>query len=138
MDTFAKEMNITLEKAPPMHPSANPAETLMKSVGKTMKIAAYNHVPEKKALSELLSNYRDTPHPSTCIAPAAMMFRDSHQTTFPRMPVSEEAVKLPREQDLNTKYSREKKINASKYCVSSDFKGDNVLLRNFEKSSKLI
>ena len=48
MDTFAKERNITLEKTPPMHPSANPAETFMKSVRKTMKRAAYNHVPEKK------------------------------------------------------------------------------------------
>ena len=65
------------------------------------------------------------------------MFRDSHQTTFPRMPVSEEAVKLARERDLNTKHSREEKIYASKYRLSSDFKkGDNVLLRNFEKRSK--
>ena len=68
MDTFSKERNITLEKTPPMHPSANPAETFMKLVGKTIKIAAYNRVPEKKALPQLLSNYRDTPHPSACIA----------------------------------------------------------------------
>ena len=106
MGTFAKERNITLEKTPPMHLSANLTETFMKSVGKTMKIAAYNHVPEKKALSHLLSNYRDTPHPSTCIAPAAMMFRVSHQITFPRMPVSEEAVNFAREQNLNTKHRR--------------------------------
>ena len=104
MDTFAKERNITLEKTPPMHPFANPAETFMKSVGKTMKIAAYNHVPEKEELSKLLSNYRDTPHPSACMAPAAMIFRDSHQTVFPKMPVSEEAIKLARERDLNTKH----------------------------------
>ena len=65
------------------------------------------------------------------------MLGDSHQTTFPRMSVSEEAVKLTRERDLNTKHSRKEKIKASTYCVSSDFKkGDNVLLRNFEKSSK--
>ena len=50
MGTFAKERNITMEKTPPLHPSANPAETFTKSVGKTMKIAAYNHIPEKKAL----------------------------------------------------------------------------------------
>ena len=68
MDTFSKERNITLEKTPPMHPSANPAETFMKLVGKAMEIAAYNRVPEKKSQSQLLSNYRDTPHLSTCIA----------------------------------------------------------------------
>ena len=93
---------------------------------------AYDLVLEKKALSQLLSNYRDTPHPSTCIALAVMMFRDSHQTTFPRMPVSEEAVKIARERDLKNKHSREEKISAPEYGVSSDFKkGDNVLLRNF-------
>ena len=65
-----------------------------------------------------------------------MMFRDSHQTTFQTMPVSGEAVKLDRERDLNTKHSREENINASKDRVSSDFKKeDNVLFRNFEKSS---
>ena len=135
MDTFARESNIILMKTPPMHPSTNPAETFMKSVRKTMKIPAYNRVPKKKALPQLLSNYHDTPHRSTCIAPAAMILRNSHQTTFPRMPVSEEAVRRAREWDLNTKHSREEKINASKYRVSSYFKkGDNILLCNFEKA----
>ena len=68
MDTFSKERNITPEQTPPMHPSANPEETFMRLVGKTVKIAAYNRVPEKKALSQVLSNYCDTPHPSACIA----------------------------------------------------------------------
>ena len=137
MDTFAKERNVTLEKTPSTSaPICKSCRSLHEISWKPMKIAAYNHVPEKKALSQLSSNYLDTPHPSTCIAPAAMMFGDSHQTTFPRMPVSGEAVKLAREQDLNTKHSTEEKIKASKYHVSSDFKkGDNVLLRNFAKSS---
>lgn len=85
MDSFCEKRNIEMEKTPPMHPSANPVETFMRGVGKTMKIAKQNHVNEKDALSQLLSNYRDTPHPATGVPPAAMLFRDNPQTSiFPR------------------------------------------------------
>ena len=41
MNKFAEECNIKLEKIPPLHPSANPVETFMRPLGKTMKIANY-------------------------------------------------------------------------------------------------
>ena len=37
----------------------------MKPVGKTMKIARHNKVPERQALQQLLTKYRDTAHPVT-------------------------------------------------------------------------
>ena len=84
MNNFCKSRNIDMEKIPPLHPSANPAETFMKSVGKTMKIAKQHNISEKEALAQLLSNYRDTPHPSTGVTPNDMMFRDPPQSAFPR------------------------------------------------------
>ena len=42
MTKFADERNIKLQKIPPLHPQANPAETFMKPLGKTMKIAHQN------------------------------------------------------------------------------------------------
>ena len=54
METFAQKRDIHLKKIPPLHPSANPVETFMKPLGKTMKIAHYNRSSEKEALNHLL------------------------------------------------------------------------------------
>ena len=78
MENFANQRDINLEKIPPLHPSANPVETFMRPIGKTMKIAHHKGQNEKVALQHLLQNYRDTPHPSTGVPPAAMLFRDAH------------------------------------------------------------
>ena len=53
MDDFCRSRNINMEKIPPLHPSANPAETFMKFVGKTMKIASHNKSGETGALTNL-------------------------------------------------------------------------------------
>ena len=137
MDTFCHSRNIHMEKIPPLHPSANPAETFMKSVGKTMKIAARNKKGEAEALTQLLSNYRDTPHPATGLTPNDMFFRNSPQTIFPRRTISEHAVHEARTRDANSKHTRQEKINSNKYRCRSTFQvGDEVLIRNYEKTSK--
>lgn len=84
MSQFAAKRNIELQKIPPLHPSANPAECFMRPLGKAMKIAHYNKAPESEALQKLLTNYRDTPHPATGVSPSAMMFRDGQSSQFPR------------------------------------------------------
>ena len=145
MEQFTKKRNINVQKIPPCHPSSNTVETFMKPLGKAMKIANHNKTSEKEALSMLLSNYRDTPHPSTGIEPAAsmlqhpssMIFRDAHQSVFPRQPVSENGTKSAREHDEQIKQARGSKINSIKYRISSRFKiGDSVLLRNYKRFSK--
>lgn len=62
MQNFTKSKNIAMQTIAPLHPSSNPVETLMRPLGKTMKVADLHHQPEKKALEEFLQNYRDTPH----------------------------------------------------------------------------
>ena len=47
MRQFCEARNIKMEKIPLLHPLANPAETFMKSVGKTMKIASQHKTSEK-------------------------------------------------------------------------------------------
>jgi hypothetical protein len=62
MEKFANKRDIKLKKTPPLHPQSNPVETFMKPLGKTMKIAIQNNTREDTALTQLLHNYRDTPH----------------------------------------------------------------------------
>ena len=52
-----------------------------------MKIAHMNKENEKDNLELLLNNYRDTPHPTTGLTPASMLFRDDKCSTFPRKSV---------------------------------------------------
>ena len=102
-----------------------------------MKIAQQERNSEKDALKQLLDNYRDAPHPSTGISPAAMMFRDNQQSIIPRLEVNDEQIWSAKKQDELMKHEREDKVNSSKYRKSSDmFAGDIVMIRNYKKHSK--
>lgn len=81
----------------------------MKSVGKTVKIARQNGIDSNTALAQLLSNYRDSPHPATGLTPNDMMFRHPPQSTFPRKqtPVNEEQITRARERDRKMKLDRQ-------------------------------
>lgn len=136
MQTFADRRSINLQKTPPLHPSSNPVETFMKPLGKAMKIGHKNKTPENQIISNLLENYRDTPHPSTGLPPNAMLFRDQPQTQFPRRKISDDAVQKARIQDKMIKETRTEQINESKYKQSSMVEvGDHVLMRN-KRTSK--
>ena len=94
---------------------------------------------KKEALQQLLTNYRDTPHPATGLAPSSMLFRDSPRSTFPkfRTAASDKDIEVARFRDATLKAAREKKVNSSKYKSPSHFIiGDLVLIRNFNKRSK--
>ena len=137
MTAFAGKRGIKLEKTPPYHPSANPVESFMRPLGKAMKIAHHSSIPEKEALNTLLGNYRDTPHPATGLPPSAMIFRDAVNTSFPRQPVSDDAIKLARERDVLQKQQYESKVNESKFKRNADLRvGDAVIIRNYRKQRK--
>jgi len=61
IEEFSKGRDVKHIKTFPYHPQANPAETFMKPLGKSMKIAHYNKQDKSEALNQLLSNYRATP-----------------------------------------------------------------------------
>ena len=107
MEAFARNRDIQLKKTPPLHPSDNPVETFMTKLGKTMKIAQSHRSSEKEALSDLLTNYRDTPHPTTDVTPAAMLFRDGAKSTFPRRAISAEQAEA-RDDEVEIKQDRQK------------------------------
>ena len=67
---FCQKHSINMQKIPPLHLSLNPAETFMKPLGKTMKIAHKNDTTEKKALEQILQICRDTQHPAAPVTPA--------------------------------------------------------------------
>ena len=137
MKAFTDSRGIEQTKIPPGHPSSNNVETVMKPLGKAMKIGFSQKQSEKDSLQQFLQNFRDTPHPSTGISPSAMLFRDGVRTNLPRAHCSDEDVTDARQNDRDTKDLRKEKFNASRHTKPSEFfMGEQVLVRNFYKKSK--
>ena len=137
MKQFTDNHDITQRFSTPYFPSQNPAETFMKTIGKTMKINQHSKISETKALREALTTYRQTPHPATGIPPSNMMFRDGIRSGFPRKQLSDDDIEEARRIDENEKKFRQEKINASKYRKESPIvPGDVVLVRNMTRKSK--
>ena len=76
MLNFTSKHDIKQVKILPNHPSANNEGTVMKPLGKATKIGYLHNKNEAERLNLSLVNYRDTPHLSTGVAPAFVLFRD--------------------------------------------------------------
>ena len=109
MKEFNESHGTTARFSTPHFPSQNPAETFMKTIGKTMKINRHTDRNESKALREALKTYRQTPHPATGIPPASMMFRDGLNHKFPRKGSTEQDVENAKELDTQKNQNDKKK-----------------------------
>ena len=100
---FATNRNIDQVKTPPRHPAANNVETVMKPLGKAMKIGNMQNLPEQEALSAFLTFYRDTPHVSTEVLPAHMLFRDGYRNNLPHQQRPDDKIREARQTDSDIK-----------------------------------
>ena len=137
-DEFSASTGIEHIRTFPYHPQANPAETFMKPLGKSMKIAHYNHRDKQLALNQLLSNYRATPHTATGIPPGDMLFRSGYRSGFPETrPVTDEQAEQGRQRDITQRSERTAKLNQSTHRKDDDLQiGDLVFTRYNNRSSK--
>ena len=109
----------------------------MKPFGKTMKTATISGVPQDKALSSLLANYRSTPHVSTKEAPGNMLLRGGFRTHFPQTPISEADFAAAKDRDRTSKQERQDATNSSPRRTPHGIKvGDMVLNFNHNRKSK--
>ena len=83
---FATNRNIDQVKTPPGHPAANNVETVMKPLGKAMKIGNMQNLPEQETLNAFLTPYKDTCHVSTGVLPTHMPFWDGYRNNLPTDP----------------------------------------------------
>ena len=103
MTKFAKNRNIELVETSPGHPAANNVETVMKPLGKAMKIGNMQNLPEQEALSAFLTFYTDTPHVSTGVLPAHMLFRDGYRNNLPHQQRPDDKIREARQTDSDIK-----------------------------------
>ena len=135
---YSRERGIKHKKVYEYHPQANPVETLMKPLGKAVKIANYTGISPDKAVKDFIQGYRDTPHTSLHETPGNIMFRHGYRTQLPRLsPISEERVAGMRKKDLLQKRERADKFNSSRKTTKAKLKkGDIVIIAKKDRKSK--
>ncbi|KAK0148838.1 hypothetical protein N1851_010749 [Merluccius polli] len=85
---FATYLGFKHRKITPLWPQANAeAERFMRTLGKTIRAACVDGHPWKQTLYAFLRNYRATPHCSTGIAPADVLFGRPLRIKLPESPL---------------------------------------------------
>ena len=136
-ENLTSKRDIKQVKIPPGHLSTINVDTVTKPLGKAMKIGHFQNRNETETLNSFLVNYRDTPHLSTGVAPAHMIFRDEYRSNLPHKSISEEIVVSARDTDNCIKTRRKLDYNSLQNVRPCNFEiGDNVLVTNYKKSTK--
>lgn len=125
----------------PIWPQANgEAERFMKPL---KKIAQTANIENKNWISELhnfLFSYRNTPHSSTKVAPAAMMFNRNPNFNIPQLTSKVNIEDLQQKTDANDRMIKERNklyMDAKRHASDSQISlGDSVLVRQ-PKRNKL-
>lgn len=140
-EEFCRHFGIKNRKITPVHPQANgQRENFMRNIYKIIRNSFLNARDSQLELQDFLRNYRSTPHSSTGIPPAELLFQKANTSRLPK-PVSKEnelhssALKQALTNDERSKAKMKKysdnKRKAIKHSLSI---GDTVLIhQNFNK-----
>lgn len=81
---FSEYLGFSHRKITPCWPQANGiVERFMRTLGKRIKAANLEHTPLKQSLYKFLRNYRNTPHSTTNVAPAHLLFGRTPRIRIP-------------------------------------------------------
>ena len=104
---FANHLDFKHQKVAPYWSQANgKAEKFMRVIGKTLQTTQITGRPLQQELTDTLRNYRATPHCTTGITPAALLFGLSFKVKFPETRSSTRDGSL-----LDRDYQKKEKIN---------------------------
>ena len=140
MKTYAAEMGISLTPVAPKDPQGNGfAENFVKSLCKMVHIAIIEDKDPKTELYTFLLHYRATPHGTTGVSPAEMLFGRRLQTKLPQIHVQEETEekKMIRERhdkkrlDQKKYFDKRHKVQEKKVSF-----GDKVMVKQQKSTTK--
>lgn len=134
---YMQNNGIKHQKITPLWPQANgEAESFMKPITKAIRSAQAEKRDWRKDLYRFLLNYRATPHSSTGISPAELLFNRKLSTKLPEV-VEEEATadKELRAKDTEAKQKMkeqaDKRVRAQQSSIAT---GDKVLVRQKKRN----
>ena len=133
---FAGEMGFYHHRVTPEHPRANgEAESFMKVLNKTEKIARTEKKSSFTAIQNMLMGYRSTPHPATGFPPYEALMKRSVRTILDRVPNQKPKLKSM-DKHINQRDAEYKKRrnDQRRYPVTKSYKyqvGDKVLVKAY-------
>ena len=136
VNEFLKLHNIKHRKITPLWPRANAiCERFMRSLNRVMKNASVYGTNWRDELDVFLSSYRATPHDSTGVAPAKLMFKTSSTTC--NLPLFRTNNKMDNEIEAKARHNDMKAKQTMKHNMDKKLrvkphdltKGDNVYIR---------
>ena len=131
--SFMEECGIKHQRITPLWPQANSeAERFMKPLTKAVRSAHMNGRDWRKELYMFLLNYRATPHATTGVSPANLLFNRAINTKLPQSPPDSKSDKdsVVRERDSNAKAKMKAYADKKRRAQQSEIKvGDMVLMK---------
>jgi transposase InsO family protein len=131
---FAKQLGFEHRKVTPLNPEANgAAERVMGTINKAIRCAGVEKVNWKNTVSQMLRNYRATPHSATGISPDFFMTYKDQYDKIPTLRNEcdvEQLQAIAEKNDAKAKMSYKKYADLRKHAKSPSFKiGDPVMLK---------
>ena len=139
-DDYLTDRGIEHRRSPPLWPQANgEVERQNRTLLKSLKIAQIEKKAWREELPKLLLAYRATPHSSTGMTPASLMFGREVRTKLPELrrdkAAGDEAI---RDRDWNRKQSSKAQQDQKRGAMPNTIcPGDRVLLKDTKSTGKL-
>ena len=134
---FADDLGFKHRKVTPKWARVNgEVERFVCTMKKVTKTAKVEHKNYRRELNRLLRNYRATPHSTTRIAPAIVLFGRPTKTKLPELttPCSDPEI---RERDQTAKVKMKEHADNKRYVMPSNAKeGDTVLVKRDDSNKK--
>ena len=138
MENYVADKGFYHRRVTPLWPQANSqAENIMKILEKIIRVAVLEKKNVKQEIHRFLLNYRATPHPSTGVSPAELIFQGrQYRTKLPEVlrTYNDDTI---RRKDKEAKEKMKQYADRKRYVKYSDLTvGDLVLVR--QKRTKKI
>ena len=129
--TFFKTNSIQHRTSTPLWPQANgEVERQNRSLFKTLKIAQAEKKDLKVEMTKFLTAYRTTPHSSTGVSPAKLLFNREIRSKIPELPKCEYIDSEARDRDAEMKQKRTDYADERRGAQENSLvPGDQVLVK---------
>ncbi|CAB3999022.1 Neural cell adhesion molecule 1, partial [Paramuricea clavata] len=139
-EDFLTESGIQHRKSPPLWPQANgEVERENRTLLKSLKVAHVENKKWKDELNKFLLAYRTTPHSTTGVSPAFMMFGRELTTKLPELRPDKNILNESiRDRDWNKEVAGKEYADKHRQANQNPINpGEKVLLKNSKTSGKL-
>ena len=137
---FARQMGFIHQKVTPLNPEANGAcERMMQPINKAIRCAEVEKSSWKTTVSQMLRNYRATPHTSTGISPDVYMSGDDKFDKIPTLRSeipNGNAYETVRIREAEAKEKQRKYADAHQKATHVEFKIGGFVMHKWDRTRK--